>query len=143
LSFINVFGLFARTSICKARKDKHYFNSKLCNNLATRSQCVKDLGVLLDCKLYFHQHTDYILPQGLKMLSLIRYIMFSFYTHDNLLVLYSTHVRSKPECASVVRNSVTCTDSTKLERIKRKISVLRCVRFFNDKSNFKYKDILY
>jgi hypothetical protein len=34
------------------------FNYKLCNNLVTRSQCVKDLGVLLDCKLYFHQHVD-------------------------------------------------------------------------------------
>jgi hypothetical protein len=43
-----------------------YFNCKLCSNLVTRSQCVQDLGVLLDCKLYFHQHTDYIFSQGLK-----------------------------------------------------------------------------
>jgi hypothetical protein len=38
-----------------------YFNYKLCNNLVTCSQFVKDLGVLLDYKLYFHQHIDYIL----------------------------------------------------------------------------------
>jgi hypothetical protein len=47
------------------------FNYKLCNNLVTRSQCVKDLGVLLDCKLYFHQNIDYMLSQGLKMLGLL------------------------------------------------------------------------
>jgi hypothetical protein len=31
-----------------------YFNYKLCYSLLTHSQCVKDLGVQLDCKLYFH-----------------------------------------------------------------------------------------
>jgi hypothetical protein len=38
-----------------------YFTYKLCSNLVTRSQCDKDVGVLLDCKLYFHQHIDYII----------------------------------------------------------------------------------
>jgi hypothetical protein len=56
---------------------------------------LRDLGVPLDCKLYFHQHIDYIFSQGLKMLGLIRYITSSFSTTDSLLVLYSTLVRSK------------------------------------------------
>jgi hypothetical protein len=34
------------------------FNYKLCNNLVSSSQCAKDLGVLLERKLYFHQHVD-------------------------------------------------------------------------------------
>jgi hypothetical protein len=38
-----------------------YFNYKLCSNMVTRSQCVKDFGVLLDCKIYFHQPIHYIL----------------------------------------------------------------------------------
>jgi hypothetical protein len=33
-----------------------HFNYKLFNNPILRSQFVKDLGVLLDCKLYFHRH---------------------------------------------------------------------------------------
>jgi hypothetical protein len=94
-----------------------YFNYKLCNNLVTRSQCVKDLGVLLDCKLYFHLHIDYILSQGLKMLGLIRYITSSFSTLESLLVLYNLLVRSKVEYASVVWNSIISTDSAKLETI--------------------------
>jgi hypothetical protein len=90
-----------------------YFNYKLCNNLVTRSQCVKDLGVRLDCKLCFHQHIDCILSQGLKMLGFIRYIRSSFSTLESLLVLYSSLVRSKLEYASVVWNSITSTDSAK------------------------------
>jgi hypothetical protein len=77
-----------------------YFNYKLFNSLGARSQCVKDLGVLLDCKLYFHQHVNYIFSQSLKMLGLIRYITSSFSTLDSLLV-----VRSKIKYASVVWNS--------------------------------------
>jgi hypothetical protein len=83
------------------------FNYTLCNNLVTRSQCIKDLGVLLDCKLYFHLHVDYILSQGLKMLGLIRYIMSSFFTLESPLVLYSSLVWSKLEYALVIWNSIT------------------------------------
>jgi hypothetical protein len=42
---------------------------KLRKKSILRSQCVKDLGVLLDCNICFHHHTDYIFSQGLKMLS--------------------------------------------------------------------------
>jgi hypothetical protein len=70
-----------------------------------RSQCVKDLSVLLDCKLYFQKHINYKFSQNLKMLGLIRYITSSLSTPDSLLVLYSTLVRSKIEYAYVVWNS--------------------------------------
>jgi hypothetical protein len=42
------------------------FNYKLCNNLILQSHCVKDHGVLLDCKLCFHRHINYMFSQGLK-----------------------------------------------------------------------------
>jgi hypothetical protein len=93
------------------------------------SQCVKDLGVLLDCKLYFHQHINYIFLQRLKMLGLSRYITSSFFTLDRLLALYSSLVRSKIEYASVVWNSITRTDSAKLERIQRKFIALKALDF--------------
>jgi hypothetical protein len=80
--------LVKTTIISSSRKrNSIYFNYKLCNHLITRSYCVKDLGVLLDCKLYFHQHIDYILSQGLKMLDLIRYITSYFSSLESLLVL--------------------------------------------------------
>jgi hypothetical protein len=107
-----------------------------------RSQCVKDLGVLLDCKLYFHQYINRIFSQSLKLLGMIRYITSYFSTLDSLLVLYSTLVRSKVEYASVVWNSIIITDFSKLERIQRKFAALCFTRFFNGVYVYKYEDIL-
>jgi hypothetical protein len=57
------------------------FNYKLCINLTLRSQSVKDVAVFMDCKLYFHDHTDYILSRDIKMLGYIQYVT-SFSTTD-------------------------------------------------------------
>jgi hypothetical protein len=123
---------FSKTTISFTRKTNSiYFNYNLCNNPVARYQCVKDLGVLLDCKLYFHQHVNYIFSQSLKMLGLMRYITSSFSTLDRLLALYSTLVRSKIEYASVVWNSITSTDYDKLEKIQRKFVALCYTTFFN------------
>jgi hypothetical protein len=78
------------------------FNYKLCNKLIAFSQCVKDLGILLDGKLYFHSHVNCIFLQVFKMLrfdSLILYFPFS--TIDSLMTFYNALVRSKFEYASV------------------------------------------
>jgi hypothetical protein len=106
-----------------------HFNYKLSNNPILRCQCVKDLGVLLDSKLYFHHHVDYISAQGLKMLGLIRYITSSFSAPHSLSVLYTTLIRPKLEYASVAWNSITSTDSSKLKRVQIKFATLYHSRF--------------
>jgi hypothetical protein len=68
----------------------------------------------------------------MKLLGLIRTITFSFSTLDSLLMLYIAVVISKLEYASGVWNSITNTDSNKLERIRRKFAALVIIDFFKD-----------
>jgi hypothetical protein len=119
-----------------------HFNYKLSNNPILRSQFVKDLGVLLDSKFYFHHHVDCMSSQGLKILGLIRYITSSFSTPHSLSVLYTTLVRPKLEYASVAWNSITSTDSIKLERVQIKFATLYHSRFCAGVCGSNYEGIL-
>jgi hypothetical protein len=94
-----------------------------------RTDCIKDLGVYIDCKLHFHQHVDYLFCHAMKLLGLIHTLTFSFSTLNSLLMLFFALGKSKLEYASVAWNSVTATDSNKLERVRKKIAVI-CHNFF-------------
>jgi hypothetical protein len=96
-----------------------YYNYKICDSSVTRTDTIKDLGILLDSKLHFHAHVDYIFSQSVRTLGSIRTVTCSFSTLDSLLILYLTPVRPKLEYASKVWNSVPATDAKKLERIQR------------------------
>jgi hypothetical protein len=61
------------------------------------SECIKHLGVMLDSKLYFHCHVDFIYPQTLRSLGLIRFIAYNLSSLDSLVVLYIALMRSKLE----------------------------------------------
>jgi hypothetical protein len=89
------------------------------NYFILQTDYIKDLGVHIDCKLHF-RHVDFLVSHALKLLGLIRTITFSFSTIDSLLMLYFALVRSKLEYASVAWNSVTITDSNKLEPVQKK-----------------------
>jgi hypothetical protein len=98
--------------------------------LILRAEYMKDLGVMLDNKLYFHCHVDFVYSQALKTLGLIRFITYNFSSVDSLVVLYFALIRSKLEYASVVWNKLTLTDSNKIENIQRKFADLCYYRIF-------------
>jgi hypothetical protein len=106
------------------------YGYQLCRTAITRSGCVKDVGVFFDTKLYFHNYVDFIFSECMKLLGLIRSIIFRFSSLDSLYVLYHTLVRSKLEYASVAWNSITSTDSAKLKRIQIKFASVCFCRFF-------------
>jgi hypothetical protein len=116
---------------------------KLGDSYITRTDYIKDLGVFIDSKLYVHSHVDGIFSQSIKLLGLIRNIIFSFSTLDSLLILYVSLVRPKLQYASVVWNSITSTDAKKLERIQRKFVALCYNRFLSRGSNgYSYANAL-
>ena len=112
------------------------------NNEITRISCVRDLGVMLDSKLFFHPHVDHVLSECFKMLGLIRSITYFFANIDCLISLFQCLVRSKLEFASVVWNSVTSSDSMKLERVQRKFIRLCYERFWQNRFDYNYENLL-
>jgi hypothetical protein len=46
--------------------------SKLVYFYITRSDCIKDLGVLIDSKYYFNSHVNYVFSQLIKFWGFIR-----------------------------------------------------------------------
>jgi hypothetical protein len=102
------------------KTDSIYFNYYVDNLLIVRTDCVKDLGVMLDSKLHF-RHIDNLYSRALKLLGLIRFITYNFSSLDCLKVLYTASVRSNLDYASVAWNNLTLADSIKLENIQRKL----------------------
>jgi hypothetical protein len=62
-----------------------------------RTDCVNDLGVMLDSRLPFHRHIDNLYSRALKLLRLIRFITYNSSSSDCLKVLYTALVRSNFE----------------------------------------------
>ncbi|PNF20040.1 hypothetical protein B7P43_G05817 [Cryptotermes secundus] len=106
------------------------YDYKLFQTSIARTDSVKDLGVFIDAKLYFHDQVNYIFSQCAKLLGLVRNITYNFSSLDCMFSLYTTLVRSKLEYESVVWNSITSTDANKLERIQQRFAALCFKRFF-------------
>jgi hypothetical protein len=117
------------------------FDIKLCESLITRTECIKDLGVLIDSKLHFHNRVDYIFSQTIRLLGLIRSVTFSFSSLQSLLMLYCTLVRTKLEYASVAWNFITLLMPVSLSAFSGNLYLFVIVVFFSHVP-YSYANIL-
>jgi hypothetical protein len=95
-----------------------------------------------DCKLSFYSHVDYIFFARLKLLGLINYASFSPSAIRNFLISYSARVWYEAQSSSIAWNSITLTNSYKLERTERKFACPFHNRHFTDIFDYKYDDRL-
>lgn len=51
-----------------------------CVKLLSCTDCIRDLGVLIDTKLHFHQQEDNIFTQAIKLLGLIQMLLSSLHS---------------------------------------------------------------
>jgi len=78
-------------SLCR-ETNWHSFDYILCGFSITRTECIRELGVLIDTKLHIHQRVDKIFSQTIiRQLGLIRTVTFSFSSLHRLLTLFCMH----------------------------------------------------
>jgi len=66
----------------------HRFDYIPCGSSITRTECITDLGVLIDTKLHIHKRVDIFSQTIIRQLGLIRTVTFSFSSLHRLLTLY-------------------------------------------------------
>lgn len=98
----------------------------------SRCNVVKDLGVMLDTKLSFSLHIDYICARAFSMLGFLKRNSKGFKDLGTLKILYFSLVRSLVEYCSIVWTPNYQSHSDRLERVQRSFS-----RFALFKSGFK------
>ena len=85
-----------------------------------RLKVVKDLGILMDEKLTFGKHIEYVIAKSYSMLGFISRTCKEFRSVRTLKSLYFAHVRSYLEYASVVWHPYQETFVDRIESIQKK-----------------------
>lgn len=85
----------------------------------TRLQIVKDLGIILDSKLSFDEHLDYVISKSLSMLGFLKRNTSDFTNIDSLLCLYTSLVRPHLEYCSIVWNPIHNCKIVRLEKVQK------------------------
>jgi hypothetical protein len=68
-----------KTKICLShvKTNSIHFKYFVKDVLILRAKYIKDLGVMIDSKLYFHHHVHFVYSQALRTLGLIRFITYN------------------------------------------------------------------
>lgn len=95
------------------------YNYTLNGDTVPRVSLVRDLGVMLDYKLLYTSHFEYIAQKAYKMLGFLFRIVKSFRNIDSLKTLYYAYVRSIMEYASPIWSPSYVTHIAQLESVQR------------------------
>lgn len=107
---------FSRKNVSAVTRFNYYLDSSLLN----RVESVRDLGVILDCKLTFKPHYDLIINKANSTLGFVKRWSKEFDDPYVTKHLYVTFVRPILEYASQVWSPFRDIDITRIESIQRK-----------------------
>lgn len=102
------------------RKEPIRFNYHLDGVPLTKLDCVKDLGVYLDCKLTFNAHVNYVVGKASRSLGFIMRIARDFTDVHCLKSLYCALVRSTLEYCSAIWNPHYLNGVSRIEAVQRR-----------------------
>jgi len=102
----------------------HGFDYELSESSVTRTDCIRDLGVLIDTNLLFH-----IFCHAIGLLGSIQTVTLRFSSLHSLLTLYCTLVRPQLQYASVAWNLSLLRMSVGLERVHRSFCLFVIIVF--------------
>lgn len=121
--------------VCFTRSnDPISYTYKINNHTIEKVNSVRDLGVLLDHKLTFSTHIEYIINRAYKNLGFIMRVTAPFKSTSCLKILYYAYIRSVLEYCSTVWNPQYVTYDNAIESIQRKF-----VKYLNFRSSMTYE----
>ena len=94
---------------------------------------VKDLGIYIDSKLYFHEHVNHLVKSSKSIWFQINYITKNSNDLKQIKTLYLTLIRSRLEYGAVIWSRLTNTDKTKLDNIQNRLFANIRERFGQEK----------
>ena len=95
------------------------FNYEIQSIILTRPDFIKELGVILDRKLSFHDHIDAIISKSMAMLGFMKRNSSEFSDPDTLRSLYVSLVRPHLEYCAILLNPVYSSRCLTIESIQK------------------------
>lgn len=102
------------------RKKPVLFDYSMLGITIERVNHIKDLGVILDSQLTYHQHGSYTVNKASRALGFIFRVAKNFSDIHCLKSLYCSLVRSILEYCSAVWSSAYCNGSERIESVQRR-----------------------
>ena len=100
--------------------------------------CERDVGILINERLDWHEHHDYLLKKGYQMLGMTKRTCHFVFDRGKKRMLYLTLVRSNFEHCSTIWVPVNIVDLRKFEALQK-----RAIKLINSEEAYSYSDEIY
>ena len=100
--------------------------------------CERDLGILINERLDWHEHHDYLLKKGYQMLGMTKRTCHFVFDRGKKRMLYLTLVRSNFEHCSTIWHPVNVVDIRKFKALQK-----RAIKWINCEEAYSYSDDVY